>query len=36
MSLIVEVRAGAGGADAKLLVKEQIAVYAKLAVRSGL
>jgi len=28
-TVIVEIRAGEGGDDAKLLVREQVAVYAK-------
>lgn len=35
-SVVVEVRAGEGGDDAKLLVAEQFAVYAKFALRVGL
>jgi len=35
-SVIVEIRAGEGGADAKALVREQFAVYARLIERSGL
>ena len=35
-SVIVEIRAGEGGDDAKLLVKEQFAVYARLIERRGL
>jgi len=35
-TLIVEIRAGEGGDDAKALVIEQFAVYAKLAERRGL
>lgn len=34
--IIVEVRAAEGGADAKDLVFEQVAVYAKYTVRNGL
>lgn len=34
--VIVEIRAGEGGEDAKLLVKEQFAVYARLIERRGL
>lgn len=33
---IVEIRAAEGGEDAKLLVDEQFAVYAKAASRKGL
>ena len=36
MSVIVEIRAAEGGEDAKLLVREQITVYLKLAERRGL
>lgn len=36
MSIIVEIRAAEGGADAKDLVLEQFAIYARLAVRRGL
>lgn len=32
-SVIVEIRAGEGGEDAKLLVGEQLAIYAKAAQR---
>lgn len=32
----VEIRAGEGGQDAKLLVREQMAVYAKASRRHGL
>lgn len=32
----IEIRAGEGGDDAKLLVREQLAVYAKAAKRSRL
>lgn len=34
--LIVEMRPGEGGDDAKLLIKEQFSVYSKLAARRGL
>lgn len=34
--VIVEIRAGEGGKDAKLLVSDQFAIYAKLVDRSGL
>ncbi len=34
--VFVEVRAGEGGDDAKALVREQVAVYAKACKRSGL
>lgn len=33
MNVIIEIRAAEGGADAKDLVREQFAIYAKLAVR---
>jgi protein subunit release factor A len=33
---MVEIRAAEGGADAKSLVKEQFAVYAKMSVRRSL
>lgn len=35
-TVIVEIRAAEGGEDAKLLVKEQFAVYAKAGARRGL
>lgn len=35
-SVIVEIHAAEGGMDAKLLVQEQAAVYARWAGRSGL
>lgn len=35
-SLIVEIRSGEGGADAKLLVNEQFAIYQKAGTRRGL
>lgn len=35
-AIIVEVRAGEGGDDAKALVVEQVAIYEKLATRRGL
>jgi protein subunit release factor A len=35
-SVIVEIRAGEGGDDAKALVREQFAVYARLMERRGL
>lgn len=34
--MIIEIRAAEGGDDAKLLVEEQLSIYAKLAVRRGL
>lgn len=33
MNVIVEIRAAEGGEDAKLLVRDQLAIYAKLADR---
>ena len=36
MSIIVEIRAAEGGDDAKSLVQEQLAIYARRAQRSGL
>ena len=36
MSVIVEIRAGEGGEDAKLLVYEQYEVYRKMGVRGCL
>lgn len=33
MDVIVEIRAGEGGDDAKLLVEEQLVMYTKLAAR---
>lgn len=35
-SIIVEIRAGEGGADAKLLVVDQFSIYGRLIERSGL
>jgi len=35
-SVIIEIRAGEGGADAKDLVREQFSIYAKLMERRGL
>lgn len=34
--LILEIRAAEGGDDAKLLVKDQVAIYAKYAMRNRL
>jgi protein subunit release factor A len=34
--MILEIRAAEGGADAKLLVSDQVTIYAKRAVRRGL
>jgi len=36
MSIIIEIRAAEGGADAKLLVGDQFAIYAKMAARRRL
>jgi hypothetical protein len=36
MSIIVEIRAAEGGDDAKSLVQEQFAIYARRALRHGL
>lgn len=35
-TVFVEIRAAEGGDDAKLLVRDQVAVYAAFASRSGL
>lgn len=35
-TVIVEIRAAEGGADARLLVEEQVRIYARLAERRGL
>jgi len=35
-SVIVEIRAGEGGQDAKLLVKDQLQIYVNLMTRRGL
>lgn len=35
-SIVVEIRAAEGGADAKLLVQDQFVVYSKLSGRRGL
>lgn len=35
-SIFVEIRAGEGGKDAKMLVREQVAIYSKFAKRSCL
>ena len=35
-TLIVEIRAGEGGEDAKLLVEEQVRIYGKMAIRERL
>jgi len=35
-TVIVEIRAAEGGADAKLLVEEQFGVYVRAGVRRGL
>lgn len=34
--MIIEIRAAEGGEDAKLLVQDQAAIYAKLCYRRGL
>jgi len=34
--LVIEIRAAEGGQDAKLLVREQVAIYSKFASRRGL
>ncbi|MEO8703795.1 MAG: hypothetical protein ABI867_27340 [Kofleriaceae bacterium] len=34
-TVIIEIRAAEGGADAKLLVEEQLAIYIRLAGRQG-
>lgn len=36
MTIIVEIRAGEGGDDAKLLVEDQVGIYAKMALRERL
>jgi protein subunit release factor A len=36
MSVIIEIRAAEGGADAKALVSDQWSIYAKLCALSGL
>jgi protein subunit release factor A len=36
MSIVVEIRAAEGGDDAKLLVHEQLKIYARRAARGGL
>lgn len=36
MKLLMEIRPGEGGADAKLLVKDQAAMYLRYAERHGL
>jgi protein subunit release factor A len=35
-TIYIEIRAAEGGDDAKLLVREQLAIYAKAAQRRGL
>lgn len=35
-AVLVEIRAAEGGEDAKLLVKDQFAIYAKMGARRGL
>lgn len=34
--MIIEIRAAEGGDDAKLLVADQVKIYARLAIRRGL
>jgi protein subunit release factor A len=34
--MIIEVRAAEGGEDARLLVEDQVTIYAKVAARGGL
>lgn len=34
--MIIEIRAAEGGEDAKLLVEDQVTIYARVAVRRGL
>jgi protein subunit release factor A len=34
--MIIEIRAAEGGDDAKLLVSDQLMIYARLAIRRGL
>jgi protein subunit release factor A len=34
--MIIEVRAAEGGEDARLLVEDQVTIYAKVAARRGL
>lgn len=36
MRMLMEIRAGEGGDDAKLLVKDMLAIYARKAERRGL
>jgi protein subunit release factor A len=36
MAVVVEIRAAEGGNDAKLLVEEQLKIYARLTTRRGL
>lgn len=36
MNILIEIRAAEGGDDAKALVREQFAIYGKLASRRGL
>ncbi len=36
MGTVIEIRAAEGGEDAKLLVREQLEIYARLAARRGL
>jgi protein subunit release factor A len=34
--MIIEIRAAEGGDDAKMLVEDQVTIYARVAVRRGL
>jgi protein subunit release factor A len=34
--MIIEIRAAEGGEDARLLVEDQVTIYARVAVRRGL
>lgn len=36
MGVLIEIRAAEGGDDAKLLVKQQLKIYGRLAARRGL
>jgi len=36
MKIIIEIRSGEGGQDAKLLVRDQVALYTKYAARRSL
>jgi protein subunit release factor A len=35
-SVLIEIRSAEGGEDAKLLVRDQLAIYVKVAARRGL